>query len=846
MVHIMANNSANNSPNNSMNRSIQDNVHYSSGKKKNRPSSSSFQIVKCNKCQIQITKNNLSKHEEMNERSCAHFIQSFFQLSNHSMNRFDESILKNRLNLFEHPFLIGDDILYTSSIEKIKTDSIHLNNNDDDDNVIFLSTELMEHSNLQDGDLVNVIDMNNNADSNFFTVQSCHSLKSCLSIGFHKDYFFHSNQKKASILTKSSTVLRINLKIIAHTLKSLYIGFLREFSDPIVYVNICNNIKKQLRKKVIDRQQDFITVIMNDIEYRLKILAKNSEQETTNKQNNTDSTLENDFHNLSISQRNSEIIPYSAFFITEETKIIFSPLKFYELDSEFVAYNERFELLQSLLLNSIDGYQKSANILITGPSGTGKTLAMRTMMQKLYGKMNIIVLPSTIFLSKSFEYEKINQLLKHLSNLMPVLLFMDNLEDVLNEKNKLDKRLVSWLKVLFDDQPRNNNHQIIIVGATNRTDLLDVSLRQYGRFEIEIDFPIPSPKDRKLIFNEIIKNYPHELTAEQIERLTETAHGFTGGDLKSLCKNYFVKQTDEQSRIIRFESIYRLMLQTKPSTMFEITLETPNVRWSDIGGLNKLKQLLEECVVWPIKHPDAFVRFGIDPPKGILMYGPPGCCKTMIGKALAYESGLNFFSIKGPELFNKWVGESERAVREIFRKARAASPSILFFDEIDALASERGQQQSVVGDRVLAQLLTEIDGIEKLGQVIIIAATNRPDIVDKALLRPGRLDSIVYVSLPDMVTRKEIFKIRLTKMPLNETIIFDNLIELLAKKSDGYSGAEIQAICQRAALLALSMDKNAQTIQEDHFLQSLTMIRPQTSLDIIEFYEKFAAKYNVM
>ncbi|OTF75462.1 spermatogenesis-associated protein 5-like protein [Euroglyphus maynei] len=280
------------------------------------------------------------------------------------------------------------------------------------------------------------------------------------------------------------------------------------------------------------------------------------------------------------------------------------------------------------------------------------------------------------------------------------------------------------------------------------------------------------------------------------------------------------------------------MLQTKPSTMREITLEMPNVRWSDIGGLNKLKQLLEECVVWPIKHPDAFIRFGIDPPKGILMYGPPGCCKTMIGKALAYESG--------PELFNKWVGESERAVREIFRKARAASPSILFFDEIDALATERGQTQSAVGDRVLAQLLTEIDGIEKLGQVIIIAATNRPDIVDKALLRPGRLDSIVYVALPDMETRKEIFQIRLSKMPLNETIIFHNLLETLAIKSDGYSGAEIQAVCQRAALLALANDKDAQSIQAEHFLQSFNMIRPQTSLETIEFYERFAAKYNVM
>ncbi|OTF76964.1 hypothetical protein BLA29_006756, partial [Euroglyphus maynei] len=379
----------------------------------------------------------------------------------------------------------------------------------------------MEHSQLNDGDLVNVIDLNNNVESRFFTVQSCQFLKNCLSIGFRKDYQILWNMKKTS--STKSNVLRINLKIIAKPLKSLYVGMHREFTDPIVYLNICSNIKKQLMKKVIDQNQNVKTIIMNDIEYRLKIFAKNNNDEPEHSEQNT--TLENDLLNLSISERNSKNLEIcSAFLISEKTRIIFAPLKFYEIDSKFVAYNEQFQLLQSLLLSSIEN-NRHANILITGPSGTGKTLAMRTLMQKLYGKMNIIVLPSAMFLSKSFEYEKINQILKHMSNLMPVLLFMDNLEDVLNEKNKLDKRLVSWLKVLFDDLPRNNH--IIIVGTTNRTDLLDISLRQSGRFEIEIDFPIPSPLDRKLILKEILINYQHELTIEQIERLAETAHGFT-------------------------------------------------------------------------------------------------------------------------------------------------------------------------------------------------------------------------------------------------------------------------------------------------------------------------------
>lgn len=283
--------------------------------------------------------------------------------------------------------------------------------------------------------------------------------------------------------------------------------------------------------------------------------------------------------------------------------------------------------------------------------------------------------------------------------------------------------------------------------------------------------------------------------------------------------------------------------------MRDIQLEVPKVYWSDVGGQNEIKKRLKQAVVWPLQRPEAFTRMGVNPPKGVLMYGPPGCSKTLIGKALATESGLNFIAIKGPELFNKWVGESERAVRELFRKAKQASPCILFFDEIDALAVERSSESSGrsggsdVGNRVLAQMLTELDGVEALDGVIVVAATNRPDRIDKALLRPGRLDHVIYVRLPDEATRREIFEIGTRKMPLK----FDEdgfgsvaeALDQLANRTNGYSGAEIVAICQEAGLIALENSLDAEHVTYRHFLTALEHVKPRTSSDGLNIYDSY-------
>ncbi|XP_023372348.1 spermatogenesis-associated protein 5 [Otolemur garnettii] len=291
---------------------------------------------------------------------------------------------------------------------------------------------------------------------------------------------------------------------------------------------------------------------------------------------------------------------------------------------------------------------------------------------------------------------------------------------------------------------------------------------------------------------------------------------------------------------ITLNDFLQAMNAIRPSAMREVAIDVPNVSWSDIGGLENIKLKLKQAIEWPLKHPESFIRMGIQPPKGVLLYGPPGCSKTMIAKALASESGLNFLAIKGPELMNKYVGESERAVREIFRKARAVAPSIIFFDELDALAVERGSSSGAgnVADRVLAQLLTEMDGIEQLKDVTILAATNRPDRIDKALMRPGRIDRIIYVPLPDAATRREIFNLQFHSMPISDDVDLNELV----LQTDTYSGAEIIAMCREAALLALEEDIQANCIRKRHFTQALSAVTPRIPESLRRFYEDYQEK----
>jgi SpoVK/Ycf46/Vps4 family AAA+-type ATPase len=398
----------------------------------------------------------------------------------------------------------------------------------------------------------------------------------------------------------------------------------------------------------------------------------------------------------------------------------------------------------------------------------------------------------------------------------------------------------------------NRQPRVVIIGATNRPNSIDSALRRPGRFDREFEIGIPSPDSRFDILSILLESINHSLIPKEIRDISDKAHGYVGADLAAICREAglnaikrFKRQTDNIDKqsgksllpaddvVIGLQDMLSGMTLVKPSVIREISLQVPKVYWHQIGGQNEIKQKLKEAVEWPLKNPQVFIRFNIKPPKGLLLYGPPGCSKTLMAKALATEAGLNFLAVKGPELFSKWVGDSEKAVQQIFKKARAAAPSVIFFDEIDALAVKRSGD-SAVADRVLSQLLMEMDGMEPLVNVTVIAATNRPDILDSALLRPGRIDSILYVSPPDLPSRQAIFTIQLKRIPTNGV---DPLV--LAELTEGFSGAEVVAVCQNAASAAMMESLDATTVDMKHFLDSISKTVPRITPEMIEFYQRF-------
>ncbi|KAM9193712.1 ATPase family gene 2 protein homolog A isoform 2-T2 [Mergus octosetaceus] len=478
------------------------------------------------------------------------------------------------------------------------------------------------------------------------------------------------------------------------------------------------------------------------------------------------------------------------------------------LSSQLRTIRETVELpmKQAELFKSY-GIPPPRGVLLYGPPGTGKTMIAKAIANEVGAHVTVINGPEIISKFYGESEARLRQIFAEASLRRPSIIFIDELDALCPKRegaqNEVEKRVVASLLTLMDGiGSEGSEGQLVVLGATNRPHALDAALRRPGRFDKEIEIGIPNAQDRLDILQKLLKKVPHSLTAAELVQLADSTHGYVGADLAALCKEaglYALRRalgkranpSDNEvagSVMIAFNDFLQGMNDVRPSAMREVAVDVPKVSWSDIGGLEDVKLKLKQAVEWPLKHPDSFIRMGIQPPKGVLLYGPPGCSKTMIAKALAHESGLNFLAVKGPELMNKYVGESERAVREIFRKARAVSPSILFFDEIDALAVERGSSSGAgnVADRVLAQLLTEMDGIEQLKDVTILAATNRPDMIDKALLRPGRIDRIIYVPLPDAATREEIFKLNFRSMPVSEEVC---LVELV-QHTHRYSGAE--------------------------------------------------------
>ncbi|XP_067125684.1 ATPase family gene 2 protein homolog A-like isoform X2 [Centruroides vittatus] len=488
----------------------------------------------------------------------------------------------------------------------------------------------------------------------------------------------------------------------------------------------------------------------------------------------------------------------------------------------------------------IKGVQLPKGIILHGPSGTGKTMIGNAIPNE-YQVNFILINGGEIYSSEA----KLREIFSEAKRRAPSIIFIDEF-DVLCPKNQdsslqVERRVLATLSTLMDSLSYDHAADVFVIGATNKPDLIDESLRRPGRFDREIETGYPNNKERFEILKKLLEDKKHSLTEENMNEIAEKLHGYTGADLNYLCRNVsFMVMKEQSNDLVMSLSHFNLAIkEMKPSALKEMDIQISKVYWQDIGGMHEVKQKLKEAIEWPVKHPEIFQKMGLPQRHGILMYGPPGCSKTMIAKALATESGLNFLAIKGPELFSKWVGESERNVREIFRIAKNMAPCIIFFDEIDGLAVERGSSEgSNVGDRVLTQLLTEIDGMEQLKNVFIVAATNRPDMIDKALLRPGRLDSIIYVPLPDASSRKEILEIKLKKQPTSSDVD----ISLLTEHTKGFSGAEIVALCHEAGLRALNENINAEQITWSHFMQALEFVKPRTTTETIEYYKSYFEK----
>jgi transitional endoplasmic reticulum ATPase len=499
------------------------------------------------------------------------------------------------------------------------------------------------------------------------------------------------------------------------------------------------------------------------------------------------------------------------------------------------------------------GIDPPKGILLYGPPGTGKTLLAKAVANETDAYFIAINGPEIMSKFYGESEQRLREIFEEAKEHAPAIIFIDEIDAIAPKREEVtgevEKRVVAQLLALMDGLEARGD--VIVIGATNRPNAVDPALRRPGRFDREIEIGIPDKRGRLEILKVHTRSMPLAKDVD-LEKLAEITHGYVGADIAALCREAAMKALRrvlpkidlEREEIpvevletieVTMEDFMNAYREITPSALREIEVEVPTVRWTDIGGLEEVKQQLREAVEWPLKYPDSFRRLGIDPPKGILLYGPPGTGKTLLAKAVATESEANFVSIKGPEVFSKWVGESERAVRELFRKARQVAPSIIFIDEIDALAPMRGlvSTDSGVTERVVSQLLTEIDGLERLEGVVVIAATNRPDIIDPALLRPGRFDRLIYVPPPDEKARLEILKVHTRNMPLAEDV---DLLEI-AKKTEGYTGADIEVLVREAGLLALRENINIDKVYARHFEEALKKVKPSLTQDIIKFYE---------
>ncbi len=502
------------------------------------------------------------------------------------------------------------------------------------------------------------------------------------------------------------------------------------------------------------------------------------------------------------------------------------------------------------------GIEPPKGVLLKGPPGTGKTLIARAVASE--SGANFFSINGPEIMSKYYgeSEQQMRSLFNEAQDSSPSILFIDELDSIAPKREEVggevERRVVAQLLSLMDGLEERG--ELVVIGATNRIGGVDPALRRPGRFDREIEIGVPDREGRKEIFQIHTRGMP--LEDVDLEKYIDLTHGYVGADIEALCKESAMKalrrelpEIDIKKKSIPPDVLDKLKVldsdmreaikEVEPSALREVLLQVPQVSWEDVGGLEEVRQEIKEGIEWPLNKSETYSEMGVNPPRGILLFGPPGTGKTLIAKAVASEADANFISVKGPELLSKWVGESEKGVREVFKKAKQTAPTIIFFDELDSLAPRRSaNEENRVVERVVNQLLTEMDGIEELEDVVIVGATNRPDIIDPALLRSGRFDRKIYVPVPDKEGIKEILDIHTKDMPLSEEVD----INKLSSELSGYVGSDIEALCREAALISLRENSDERVVKYGHFEKAMDKVHPTADEETKEYYRRMEEK----
>jgi len=496
------------------------------------------------------------------------------------------------------------------------------------------------------------------------------------------------------------------------------------------------------------------------------------------------------------------------------------------------------------------GIDPPRGVLLHGPPGTGKTLIAKAVASETNAHFTSINGPEIISKYYGESEKQLREIFDEAAANAPAIIFIDELDSIAPKREdvtgEVERRVVAQLLTLLDGMQGRDN--VVVIGATNRRDAIDPALRRPGRFDRELEIGVPDKNGRAEIIGIHTRGMPISDDFE-VDWLLDNSYGFVGADISALVRESAMKalrrylpeiDLDEEQippevlekMEVRMSDFRQAIKEIEPSALREIYLEIPEVSWDQVGGLEEVKERLKESIEWPLTRPEMFEHFGINPPRGIVLFGAPGTGKTLIAKAIANEAKANFITIKGPELISKWVGESEKAVREVFKKAKQSSPSIVFLDEFESIASMRRSSDgsgSDVMNRVVNQLLSSMDGVEGMEGVIVVAATNRPEMIDPALLRSGRFERVLHIPPPDVASLKEILKIHTADMPLGRFKLDD-----LATNLQNYTGADIEAICREAALIAMRAERK--TVSKKHFEEAIGRVRPTVTDEMMQYY----------